>query len=119
MAQQVKVVLLDDLDGTEATESHDFALNGVEYEIDLSEENSLRFKAAFEEFTAVARRKTGSRNGQVRQRRSAHGAPSVRHSREYLQSVRGWARKKGYTVLDRGRVPKDILDKFEEAHRRP
>ena len=40
MAQKVQVLLLDDLDGTEATETVTFGLDGISYEIDLSSGNA-------------------------------------------------------------------------------
>ena len=40
MAQKVQVVLIDDLDGGDATETVTFGLDGATYEIDLSEQNA-------------------------------------------------------------------------------
>ena len=40
MAQKVQVLLVDDLDGSEATETVSFGLDGVAYEIDLSSGNA-------------------------------------------------------------------------------
>ncbi|MEO7000057.1 MAG: histone-like nucleoid-structuring protein Lsr2, partial [Terracoccus sp.] len=40
MAQRVEVVLIDDLDGGNAAETVTFALDGVTYEIDLSDKNA-------------------------------------------------------------------------------
>ena len=40
MAQKVQVLLVDDLDGSEATETVSFGLDGVSYEIDLSSGNA-------------------------------------------------------------------------------
>ena len=39
MAQKVQILLLDDIDGTEASETVQFGLDGANYEIDL---NALR-----------------------------------------------------------------------------
>ena len=44
MAQKVNIVLVDDLDGTEATETVTFGLDGVSYEIDLSAANATRLR---------------------------------------------------------------------------
>ena len=41
MAQKVQVTLEDDIDGGEAAETIVFGLDGVNYEIDLSQENGL------------------------------------------------------------------------------
>lgn len=39
MAQRVEVILEDDIDGGPADETVRFAINGTQYEIDLSSEN--------------------------------------------------------------------------------
>jgi Lsr2 len=44
-----RVVLTDDLDGTEATQTITFTIDGQEYEIDLSDENVQRFHEASEQ----------------------------------------------------------------------
>ena len=41
MAQRVQIILEDDLDGGDATETVTFGLDGVTYEIDLNERLSL------------------------------------------------------------------------------
>jgi hypothetical protein len=42
MAQKVQVLLVDDLDGGEATETVAFSLDGTTYEIDLSSDNATK-----------------------------------------------------------------------------
>ena len=44
MARKVQVVLTDDVDGGEASETVNFALDGVTYEIDLSDENAAKLR---------------------------------------------------------------------------
>ena len=53
MAQ--RVVLTDDLDGSEATQTVNYTIDGQEYEIDLSEENVQRFHEALEPFVSKSR----------------------------------------------------------------
>lgn len=58
MAQQVRVILLDDLtnDGTtEADETVSFSLDGTDYEIDLTKENAHTLRARLKEFRQAAR----------------------------------------------------------------
>jgi hypothetical protein len=55
MAQQLNVVLLDDLDGTEADQTITFSLDGQRYEIDLSTENVNRLHEVLAPFTTNAR----------------------------------------------------------------
>jgi hypothetical protein len=58
MAQNVIVLLTDDIDGGEADETISFALNGKSYEIDLSNQNANKLREAFAPFVEKAR-KTG------------------------------------------------------------
>ena len=46
MAQKVQVILTDDLDGSEAEETVQFAIDGVSYEIDLSAANAEALREA-------------------------------------------------------------------------
>ena len=46
MAQKVQVILVDDIDGGEADETVSFSLDGVSYEIDLSESNATELRDA-------------------------------------------------------------------------
>jgi hypothetical protein len=53
MAQ--RVMLIDDLDGSEGAETIKYSVDGQEYEIDLSEENAERFRSMLKEFIDVSR----------------------------------------------------------------
>lgn len=108
MAQKVQVILLDDLDGGEAEETVSFSLDGVPYEIDLSKQNAAKLRDAFAPYVGSARR-AGGRRG----RRPGGG----RGGRADTSAVREWARGQGFKVSDRGRIPSDILEKYEAAHR--
>lgn len=57
------VELVDDLDGTPADETVAFALDGVRYELDLSDDNASRLREQLEPFTEAARRVGGRRRG--------------------------------------------------------
>ena len=48
MAQKVQVLLVDDLDGGDATETVSFGLDGTSYEIDLSAKNADELRDAVE-----------------------------------------------------------------------
>ena len=74
MAQRVEVVLIDDVDGGHADETVSFALDGVSYEIDLSDKNAKKLRDALASWTGKARR-SGSGRGR---RRSSGAAPQKR-----------------------------------------
>jgi hypothetical protein len=115
VAQQVNVVLVDDLDGSEAGETVVFGLDGTTYEIDLSEKNAKKLRDSVALYVASARR-TGGRRGAAR---TAGRAPSTAASTSTdTASVREWAKAQGYGVSDRGRISAEILDAYKKANRK-
>ena len=61
MATKVLTTLQDDIDGSDATETVRFALDGVEWEIDLSERNANRLRNSLSDFMAHGRKVGGKR----------------------------------------------------------
>jgi hypothetical protein len=112
MAQKTIVQLVDDLDGGEAHESVTFSLDGVEYAIDLSEENAKRLRDGMGVYTEKARRVGG------RKQRGAGVKATVRAGgdRAQNQAIREWARGQGEKISDRGRIPAELVAKFQAAH---
>jgi hypothetical protein len=119
MATLTTVTLVDDLDGSEAAESVAFALDGVSYEIDLSEENAEKLREALAGYVAGARRVDGTRRtGRAKPAKPAKPARGSRTApdREQTAAVREWARANGYEVSERGRLSATVLAAFEAAH---
>src|SRR5215204_5187777 len=96
MATRIVTELHDDLDGSDATQTVRFALDGIEYEIDLSDRNANRFRNTFEEFVGHAR-KVGEGGGRK-------AATSVRANKSQTGTMREWLIEHGYEVSDRGRI---------------
>lgn len=121
MAQKVNVQLVDDIDGSEADSTVEFGLDGANYEIDLSADHSDELREALAPFVDNARR-TGGRKRATRvageKATTARQAPAAPVEREQKQAIREWARKQGWQVADRGRIPGDILDAYSKAHKR-
>lgn len=115
MAQKVVVELVDDLDGTVSDDitTVRFGLDGANYEIDLSAANADSLRDAVSDFIAAARR-TGGRV--KRSANSVHSAPRPTANREQTKAVRDWARQNGFDLADRGRIPGNVLEAFEQAH---
>ncbi|QDO89881.1 Lsr2 family protein [Ornithinimicrobium ciconiae] len=111
MAQRVQVILVDDLTGGEATESVEFALDGVTYEVDLSDANAAKLRDDFAQWIGVARRSGGRRQTRRAGRGGGAGA-----SRDDLAKMREWGRANGFKVSDRGRVSKELQDAYAAAH---
>ena len=105
MAQKVQVVLIDDIDGGPADETITFAVDGTSYVIDLSTANAARLRNAMAPFVGHARKAAG-RSG-ARRPRSAGAGKSA--------EIRAWARERGLAVNERGRIPADLVAKFEAA----
>jgi Lsr2 len=105
MAQQVKVILVDDTDGGPAEETVTFGLDGAEYEIDLSAKNASNLRDALAPWTANAR-KTGGRR-----RRGARSSSASSSS-----DIRAWALANGHQVSSRGRVSAEVREAYEKAH---
>jgi len=104
----VQVILEDDYDGGSADETVTFALDGAEYEIDLSAPNAASLRDALAPWVAHARRIGGRRR-----RTSKESAPSTTSTSD----IRAWAQAEGYEVSSRGRVPAEIREAYEKAHR--
>jgi nucleoid-associated protein Lsr2 len=112
MAQRVQIVLEDDLDGGVAAETVTFGLDGVSYEIDLSDKNAGKLRDGLATWIGHARRSGGRR---TTVRRAGSGSSSAA-SRRDLSAVRAWARANGHQVSDRGRVSAAVQAAYDKAH---
>ncbi len=108
MAQKITVELVDDLDGQIAEETVSFALDGIQYQIDLTEKNALKIRTVLGPYAGAARRTVGRRRT---------GPPAANGGRRAeLPKIRGWGRANGFTVSDRGRVSKKLQDAYDQHH---
>lgn len=112
MAQKIQVILVDDIDGGDATETVSFSLDGSSYEIDLSEKNAAKLRDAFAPYVAEARKTRGASGG----RRRSSGSGSRRGGSSNTAEVREWARDNGYDVSERGRISAEIKSAYDAAH---
>ena len=108
MARRTRVELVDDLDGKVLSDSDgetvSFGLDGVAYEIDLGKRNADKLRAALRDYISAGR-KTGS----SRSRRGSTAATS----RDYdPKAVRKWAASNKVDVPTRGRIPRDVLERY-------
>lgn len=108
MAQKVNIVLVDDLDGSEATETVTFGLDGTTYEIDLNDQNAAALREALAGYIGHGR-KVGS--GPRRGRKSAVAADGAS-----AKEIRDWARENGHDVPERGRVSAEVRAAYDKAH---
>jgi hypothetical protein len=107
MAQKVHIVLVDDIDGSDAEGTVTFGLDGSSYEIDLSSANASALREALAPYVGHARKQGGRRAAGGR--RGAGNGPSARE-------VRQWARENGWELSDRGRVSAEVRQAYDAAH---
>jgi len=112
MAQKVQTLLIDDLDGGQAEATVRFALDGTDYEIDLSTTHAEALRKALAPYLSAARRTPGSaarRPGRSARKAASVGGPDP-------TTVREWAKSQGIEVKDRGRVPAELVVKFKATN---
>ncbi len=112
MAQKITTLFIDDIDGGAAEGTVRFALDGTEYEIDLNAKHSEELRAALGKYVSHARKVGGaSRRAGRAAGRAGRGSGSALNTTE----IRNWARENGYDIKDRGRVPADLVAKYQAA----
>jgi hypothetical protein len=104
MSQKVQITTVSDLD--EAPDAHEvsFALDGVAFAIDLTEEQHRVLRDVLEPYTVNGRRvgKSGKKKAVDKVKTSVK---------------RAWLREQGHTHIgDVGRLPKDLEARYDEAH---
>lgn len=108
MASKVSVELVDDTDPTQkATGNIQFGLDGVHYEIDLSDANAEKLRADLNKWISCARKTHGRRT----RRSSSPRRPST--TGENLEEVRAWAQKNGHKVAARGRISNTVIEAYK------
>jgi hypothetical protein len=108
VAQRTEIVFTDDLDGGPADETVRFGIDGTQYEIDLSKTHADELRSALQPFVDSARRAAaGSAKRAAR--------PAARRAGPTPSDVRAWARSEGIEVKDKGRVPAELVVKFQAA----
>lgn len=65
MATKTVTILVSDLSGEDATGTVPFALDGVTYEIDLTDDEAAQFRVAMQPYVDAARRTGGRRRSRA------------------------------------------------------
>ena len=111
VAQKVQVTFACDYDSKEIPNgeqlTRSFSLDGREYEIDLCVKHSQKFDEAVKRFADHGRR-VSSRVSRTKRRTTAHRRRSA--------EIRAWAKRSGMEVSDRGRIPAQVISKYEANH---
>ncbi|SEE92214.1 histone-like nucleoid-structuring protein Lsr2 [Ruania alba] len=109
MAQKVRVLLIDDIDGSDAEETVTFGLDGVTYEIDLNDKNAAKLRDDLAKWVGAGRRSGGRKT-------TGRRVGGSRSSGSDAQKIREWAKQNGYKVSERGRVSAEIREAYAKAH---
>ncbi len=111
VAQKVSVTFACDYDSREIPAgeamTRTFSLDGRDYEIDLCEKHSQKFDEAVKRFAEKARKAT-TKVARTKRRTAAHRRRSA--------EIRAWAKRSGMEVNDRGRIPSNVIAKYEAEH---
>lgn len=110
MAKRTITKLIDDLDHGEADETVKFGLDGVQYEIDLSSKHAAELREALAPYVSA-----GSKAGRALATGSSRRRGAQSMDREQNRAIREWARSKGKTISDRGRIPEEIVAEYHAS----
>jgi hypothetical protein len=112
MTQKVQVLLVDDLDGTEAHETVTFSLDGSTYEVDLNSTNAAQLRSVLTAYVNAGRRRAKAKAVN----KSAGASSRSTISRERSQQIRAWAAETGVQLSERGRIPGHVIQAFDAEH---
>ncbi len=111
MAKRTVTTLVDDIDGSEGTQSVAFGIDGDLYEIDLNEAHAEDLREVLAPYVEAARPVSGQRG----HRPAARPAKQQRTAELDPKAVRAWAEQNGVPVSPRGRIKADVLDRYRAA----
>jgi hypothetical protein len=114
MARKETVVTLDDLSGASGAKLKKFGLDGVSYEIDLTDDNARQLDEALAEYVSAARKAIDTPATRSAARKA--DAAELAANREKNRQIKQWARENGYSVSDRGRIPVNVLAAWKDAN---
>ncbi|TPG35135.1 histone-like nucleoid-structuring protein Lsr2 [Mycolicibacterium hodleri] len=102
MARKTVVEWVDDIDGTAASETVTFTIDGSRYEIDLSEKNAAKLRDTMSGWIEASRRSSHRRS-------RGGGGGSGTHDASESTRARKWALENGMNVGPRGRLRSEVL----------
>ena len=126
MAQKVNVIMVDDLDNHEGDDvtTCRFGYGRSQHEIDLGTKNREKLEKLLAPYISKARvaghTVTPARGNGTSARKASRvthvPASRTRASRDRGRSIREWAKAQGTPCGDRGRIPREIEEKYDAAH---
>lgn len=103
----IRSIVESDLSGKPEAATATFGLGDTWYEIDLTAEEEKKLKEALKPYLKAGRKagKSASKKRVV---------PET--TAEERDKIREWAKKEGYEFAERGRIPKNVMKAYDEAH---
>src|SRR5215472_2162681 len=114
MVQNVTVMLIDDIDQSQAAETVHFGVDGTAYEIDLSARHASELRSMLGRYISAART-VGQAPAHARQQRRSR--PRTQMDRERSRRIRSWAMERGLLASPRGRIPQHVTEEYEATMR--
>lgn len=114
MASITNTTYIDDIDGKPADDTVAFALDGADYEIDLSKKNAASLRKGLADFVAAARPVTRFAVSEPKRRQIKKRSASKETAAEREQ-LREWANNNGLKVGARGRIPESVREQYAAA----
>ncbi|GAA3355009.1 MULTISPECIES: Lsr2 family protein [Saccharopolyspora] len=93
MAERIQVELVDDIDGSPAQQTVTFALDGVTYEIDLSERHAQRLRGVFARYIERARVPEREQSAATAKRQERDERDARQANRQLTEQIRGAAQR--------------------------
>ncbi|WP_243789637.1 Lsr2 family protein [Saccharopolyspora gloriosae] len=93
MAERIQVELVDDIDGSPAQQTVTFALDGVTYEIDLSERHAQRLRGVFARYIERARAPEREQSAAAAKRQERDERDARQANRQLTEQIRGAAQR--------------------------
>ncbi|MCX2734402.1 Lsr2 family protein [Saccharopolyspora sp. NFXS83] len=93
MAERIQVELVDDIDGSPAQQTVTFALDGVTYEIDLSERHAQRLRGVFARYIERARAPEREQTATAAKRQERDERDARQANRQLTEQIRGAAQR--------------------------
>ena len=113
MAEETITRLVDDLDGSDASQKVLLGLNGEWRALDLSDDNHGKLMQALGTFWDAALPVKGSAGGRQGGERSRATKPQ---QRDYdLGILREWAAEQKVSIPARGRIPGSVVEQYQAA----
>lgn len=108
MVYKIAVETFDDLDGRKIEsrgETIEFSVDGVDYSIDLRDENAAQLRNLLGRYIRHARR-IGGHKRWATDLVPENGVPAVRR----------WAQANGYPLRRKSHIPRTVLEHYAAAH---